>query len=335
MIPLTRPSGQPAEWQRLLADAISDPAELLQLLDLEPSLLPAARQAASLFPLRVPRGFVARMRRGDPDDPLLRQVLPLGDELALTPGYWRDPVGDMASRVGNGLLQKYHGRVLLVTTGACAVHCRYCFRRHFPYAEENPRRGGWRDAVDAISADPSINEVILSGGDPLSLTDHRLAELVAMLEAVPHLQTLRLHTRVPIVLPERVDNSLVGWLSRTRLRKVVVLHANHPDEIDESVARGFARLREAGATLFNQAVLLAGVNDDVATLEHLGERLFATGVIPYYLHLLDPVEGAAHFDVPEHRARRVVEELRARLPGYLVPKLVREIAGEPSKTPII
>lgn len=321
-------------WQRLLANAITDPAELLAELELDPGLLPAARLAARAFPLRVPRGFVHRMRRRDPGDALLRQVLPLGDELQPVVGFGSDPVGDLASRTASGVLQKYAGRALLIATGACGVHCRYCFRRHFPYGTENASTQGWSEALDALRVDPSISEVILSGGDPLSLSDRRLADLATALEEIPHLRRLRIHTRQVVVLPERVDDSLLEWLHRTRLQKIVVLHVNHANEIDAGVRSACARLRTAGVQLLNQSVLLAGVNDATDTLAALSESLFDAGVLPYYLHMLDRVQGAAHFEVEETRARALLQALQARLPGYLVPKLVREIPGAASKTPI-
>jgi EF-P beta-lysylation protein EpmB len=333
MIPANIPLEQP-NWRAELARAVADPAELVRLLDLDPALLPAARAAARAFPLRVPRGFVARMRRGDVADPLLRQVLPLGAELDQVQGFSVDPTGDLAAASAPGLLTKYQGRALLVATGACAVHCRYCFRRHFPYADENPRADGWRTALAAIEADPSIDEVILSGGDPLSLSDTRLAELAAALAALPQLRRLRIHTRHPVVLPERVDDELLGWLAPLRLQKVVVLHANHAQELDAAVGAACARLRDAGATLLNQSVLLRGVNDDADVLAALSERLFALGVLPYYLHQLDRVAGAAHFEVDDARALALHSELTARLPGYLVPRLVREVAGAPAKQPL-
>lgn len=323
-----------AAWRRAMAEAVTDPAELLDLLELPRTLLPPARRAAAAFGLRVPRGYVARMRPGDPADPLLRQVLPLGRELEEAPGYGDDPLAEAESGLRPGVLQKYRGRVLLVVTGACAVHCRYCFRRHFPYAENSPGRGGWAGAVEAIAADPEVREVILSGGDPLSVPDERLAELAGRLAAIPHVERLRLHTRDPVVLPERVDDALVEWLGATPLRTVVVVHANHAREIDGSVRGGFRRLLDAGVTLLNQSVLLAGVNDSADALVELSEALFRAGALPYYLHLLDPVRGAAHFDVPEDRARRLVGEAAARLPGYLVPRLVREVPGAPAKVPL-
>jgi EF-P beta-lysylation protein EpmB len=331
MIPANAAARQPS-WQAELARAISDPAELLRVLDLPSELLPAAEAAARAFPLRVPRGFVALMRKGDPADPLLRQVLPLGLELEDQPGFGTDPVGELAASVTPGLLHKYRGRVLLVTTGACAVHCRYCFRRHFPYGEENPRRGGWDAAHAAIAADTSIEEVLLSGGDPLSLSDARLTELVARLETIPHLKRLRFHTRQPVVLPERVDGEFLAWFSAIRLQKVVVIHANHPAEVGPGLTRALADLRAAGATLLNQAVLLRGVNDSSDLLAGLSETLFGVGVLPYYLHVLDRVRGAAHFEVPEAEARVLYAALAARLPGYLVPRLVREVPGASGKT---
>ena len=321
-------------WQSDMAEAVRDPRELLALLDLDPAWLEPARRAAAAFPLRVPRAFLARMRKGDPADPLLRQVLPLDEELREVPGYSRDPVGDMPSLAARGLLHKYAGRVLLITTGACGVHCRYCFRRHFPYSDETARADEWREALDYLKSDDSINEVILSGGDPLSLSDERLAGLVQSLEAIPHIKRLRIHTRQPVVLPSRVDEAFLGWLNACRLQKVVVLHMNHAHEMDVAVAEACARLRGTGATLLNQTVLLKGVNDSADVLCELSEALFAAGVLPYYLNLLDPVAGAAHFDVPESEALALMSELRARLPGYLVPKLVREVPGAPSKMPV-
>jgi EF-P beta-lysylation protein EpmB len=323
-----------SRWQRALAEAITDPAELLNILQLDSALLPAARRAAALFPLRVPRGFVNRMRIGDNDDPLLKQVLPLGAELAVTPGFFSDPVGDMASRAAPGVLHKYSGRALLITTGACGVHCRYCFRRHFPYGEESTTQSHWQQALDYLRQDSSITEVLLSGGDPLSLSDRRLAQLSAGIESIPHIRRLRIHTRQPIVLPERIDQGFCQWLANVKLQKVVVLHTNHSNEIDASVRVACAQLTDCGATLLNQSVLLAGVNDNVEALAGLSESLFAAGVLPYYLHLLDRVQGAAHFDVGAEQGATLITGLAARLPGYLVPKLVREIAGERSKTAI-
>lgn len=315
-----------------MRQAIRDPAELLALLQLSPTLLPAAQRAAALFPLRVPRSYVARMQLGNPDDPLLRQVLPLEDETLEQPGFVHDAVGDIHSVRPGGILQKYQGRALLITTGACAVHCRYCFRRHFPYSEINAGRASWKDALAEIAADTSLSEIILSGGDPLSLSDRSLAELSQGLDRIPHLQRLRIHTRTPIVLPERVDDSLLAWLQHSRLQVVIVLHANHAQELDHAVEAAVAKLAGIGATLLNQSVLLRGVNDNARTLADLSIRLFNLGIFPYYLHLLDKVEGAAHFDMPEKTAKKLWQDMADSLPGYLVPKLAREQSGAASKT---
>jgi EF-P beta-lysylation protein EpmB len=333
MIPTTPHSLQPPGWQQLWREAVTDPNELLDMLGLA-SRKPHLAAAGLVFPLRVPHGFVARMRRGDPHDPLLRQVLPLDDEDRIVPGYSLDAVGDLASREVPGVLRKYAGRALLVATGSCAVHCRYCFRRHFPYAEETAARGQWRESVAAIAADRSIHEVLLSGGDPWSLATAKLHELSDQLRAIPHLKRLRIHTRLPIVLPERVDAELCDWLRTLPWPVAVVVHANHGREIDAGVGTALARLRSAGALLLNQSVLLAGVNDHADVLANLSEVLFANGVLPYYLHLLDRTQGTAHFEVTEARALAIDLALRARLPGYLVPRLVREVAGEAWKTPV-
>jgi EF-P beta-lysylation protein EpmB len=334
MIPATAPSAQPqSDWRQSLRNAITDAHELLEALDLGAlaDRLPA-RDAG--FALRVPRGFVARMRLGDPRDPLLLQVLPQLAECEDTPGFTDDAVGDLAARTAHGMLHKYEGRALLIAAGSCAVNCRYCFRRHFPYSEEIAAANGWREALAHVRADSSIHEVILSGGDPLVLSDAKLQELSQGLEAIPHVRTLRIHTRIPVVLPERINASFCEWLAAIPLRRVVVLHANHPDELDDSVRAACARLREAGATLLNQSVLLRGINDDADTLAALSERLFDCGALPYYLHQLDRVRGAAHFEVADDRARELVESLRKRLPGYLLPRLVREVPGRPGKTPL-
>lgn len=287
--------------------------------------------ACQQFPLRVPRGFVARMRHADPDDPLLRQVLPLDDEERIEAGFDFDPVGDAAAKSADGVIRKYRGRALLVATGSCAVHCRYCFRRHFPYAEETAARNGWRGTVALIADDASIDEVILSGGDPLSLATPKLVQLTDALRRIPHLRRLRIHTRLPIVLPERVDDELVAWIACLPWPVTVVVHANHANEFDASVDAAMAALRKAGAMLLNQAVLLRGVNDSVDALAELGARSHAAGVLPYYLHQLDRVAGASHFEVDDATARSLHAALAARVSGYLVPKLVREVAGDPGK----
>jgi len=279
----------------------------------------------------VPRGFLARMRPGDPQDPLLRQVLPIGEELADTAGFNLDPVDDASATREAGLLHKYAGRVLLVTTGACAIHCRYCFRRHFPYSQSPRSLADWQPALQEIAGDETVHEVILSGGDPLTIVDHTLSELIEQLERIPHLRRLRIHTRLPIVIPERVTSTLVAMLQHSRLTPVVVIHANHAQELDEHVAEALAKVSAAGIVLLNQAVLLAGVNDSVEAQADLCERLINLQVMPYYLHQLDRVAGAAHFEVPVEKGRKIVKELRARLPGYAVPRYVQEVAGEMNK----
>ena len=325
---------QPVRWQQAWRDAVREPRELLAMLGLEALSARVPEAAGRQFPLRVPRGFIARMRHGDPADPLLRQVLPLDDELVAVPGYGLDAVGDGAARVAQGVIHKYAGRALLVATGSCAVHCRYCFRRHFPYAEETAAAAGWADAVAAVRADPSITEVILSGGDPLSLATHKLVELTDALRQIPHLRRLRIHSRLPVVLPERVDEELVQWMASLPWPLAFVIHANHANEFDAGVDAAMARLRAAGATVLNQAVLLRGVNDSLQALQDLSERSFAAGVLPYYLYQVDRVEGVAHFEVDDATAKALHAQLTARLSGYLVPKLVREISGDSSKRPV-
>ncbi|MCK8515139.1 EF-P beta-lysylation protein EpmB [Methylonatrum kenyense] len=330
--PTTQPA-TPEHWQAVYREAITDPEELLEALDLPSGLLPAARKAAALFPLRVPRGFVARMEPGNPDDPLLRQVLPLAEEQRSVPGYHADPVGDLAAMPIPGVLHKYHGRVLLVMTGACAINCRYCFRRHFPYAEAQLSQRQWQQALDYLRQATDVSEVILSGGDPLLLPDAKLVDRLRDLDQIPHLSRLRIHSRLPVVLPDRMTRTLREMLAGSRLQAVLVLHANHARELDGRVTEGIRGLSGSNTTLLNQAVLLRGVNDSAEAQIALSERLFQIGVLPYYLHLLDPVSGAAHFDVELDTARELLHTVRARLPGYLVPTLVSEQAGMASKTP--
>ena len=333
MIPVPTAARQPARWQALWRDAIRDPVELLETLGLGALAACVSASAQTLFPLRVPRGYAARMRHGDPNDPLLRQVLPLDDEDRVVPGFSLDAVGDAAAKAGTGVIHKYGGRALLIATGSCAIHCRYCFRRHFPYAEETAAAGAWASALEYLRADPTVREVILSGGDPLSLSTAKLAELTDALRTLPQITRLRLHTRLPIVLPERIDAEFLDWIGTLPWPVVMVVHANHANEIDDSVRAACTALRDHGVHLLNQAVLMRGVNDSAEALVDLSETLFSAGVLPYYLHLLDRVHGTAHFNVPEPEALALRDAIHARLPGYLVPRLVREIAGEPGKTP--
>ena len=319
-------------WQQELRDAVRDAGELCRRLGLSPELAHQAAAGASDFPVFVTNSFLARIAHGNPSDPLLRQVLPIAEEGQLLPGFSTDPVGDLPAELHPGVLHKYLGRALLVTTGACAVHCRYCFRRHFPYEVVPHSEAAWDAALPTLETEESISEIILSGGDPLMLTDSRLASLVKKIAAIPHVTRLRIHTRLPIVIPARVTEELLDWLTSTRLTPVMVVHANHAQELADDVAQALARLRGAGVVLLNQAVLLRGVNDSVSAQQALSERLIALGVLPYYLHQLDRVQGAAHFEVPIETGMQIITELRQQLPGYLVPRYVQELPGEPSKT---
>lgn len=320
-------------WQNEMREAFRAPAELARYLRLSLEDLPPLPVGVD-FPLLVPRAFAGRMERGNPLDPLLLQVWPDSREGHSLPEELTDPVGDGGACRADGLLHKYHGRVLLVTTGACAVHCRYCFRQNFPYEAVPHAPSRWDAALEYVASDASVREVLLSGGDPLTLPPAALEGLVSRLEAIPHLETLRIHTRLPVVLPSRIDDEFCQMLRGSRLRAVVVLHANHAREIDAEVEAACVRLKAAGAVLLNQSVLLAGVNDSVAALEDLSRHLWDCGVLPYYLHALDRVKGSSRFLVGDGRAQAVMAQLRERLPGYLVPRLVREIEGEGSKTPL-
>jgi EF-P beta-lysylation protein EpmB len=318
-------------WHDELRRAIRDPAQLVAALELPRDLLNPAILAAKSFQLFAPWPFVRRMTKGDPDDPLLRQVLPLGDELDRQPGFTADPVGDQAAQLTPGFLQKYQGRVLLVASAACAVHCRYCFRRHYPYAATPKSPDDWEPALRRIAADPTIEEVILSGGDPLMLADHQLEKLACRAAQIQHVRRLRIHTRLPIVIPQRVTAELLAWLRGTRLTPIVVVHVNHPREIDQETAVALSRLVDAGIVVLNQSVLLRGVNDNAATLIDLSRLLMDLRVMPYYLHQLDRVAGAAHFEVPISRGLELIAAMRKALPGYGVPRYVQEVAGEAHK----
>ncbi len=305
--------------------------DLAKHLQLPPDSTQSGQAAAEDFPLFVPREFAAKMQPGNLADPLLRQVMPIEQETIVTQGFTANPVGDHEATLTPGLLQKYHGRALMVTTGACAVHCRYCFRRHFPYGEGPKGIDAWSAALEAIHADRSLHEILLSGGDPLTLTDGILRQLAEKIAAASHIRRLRVHTRLPVMIPSRVNDQLLSWLTGTRLRPFMVVHVNHPHELGEDVAAALARLSEAGIPLLNQSVLLAGVNDNAETLIELSEKLLDLNVMPYYLHQLDRVQGAAHFEVDREQGLRILETMRSRLPGYGVPRYVEEIAGDTSK----
>ncbi len=322
----------PQTWQETLSSAVTDPRELLKILGLSTDLLPGAQAGSQQFQMRVPHTYIARMEPGNVHDPLLQQVLPLQKELELTAGYIQDPLGEGPKNSQRGILHKYNGRLLLLPTQLCAVNCRFCFRRHFPYEDNTLNRDEWQSALNYIREDTSLKEVILSGGDPLSLNDKRLSWIIEQLATIPHLQRVRFHTRLPVVIPQRVTEEMIRWMTSTRLKPVMVIHCNHPNEVNRDMAEAMERMHRAGIRLLNQSTLLRGVNDSPATLITLSEKLFDCHVMPYYLHLLDKVQGAAHFDIEEAKARELVGEMASQCSGYLVPKLTRETAGQPAKT---
>ncbi len=323
-----------AVWKQALASAVRDPQQLLSLLDLDEKKYRDQVSFNEKFKLLVPLSYVAKMKKGDWHDPLLRQVLPLKDESIKSFGFLADPVGDLNAEVSSGVLQKYHGRVLLITTGACAIHCRYCFRRHFPYANSVPDKAQWQQTLAGIKRDTTLTEVILSGGDPLMLSDDRLKAMCQDIANIPHITTLRFHTRVPILLPERLTPSFIKWLSALNVKIVMVVHSNHANELDDVFLSVMKNLSAIGVVLLNQSVLLKSINDDVNKLMLLSQRLFDCGILPYYLHQLDKVQGAAHFDVSNKVMRKLQQQLRERLPGYLMPRFVREVSGERYKLPL-
>jgi L-lysine 2,3-aminomutase len=324
-------SGKNLPWQTALMQAITDPEELLKVLELDADLLEAAKSAVKLFPLKVPRGFVARMQKGNLHDPLLRQVLPIEAELRETPGYVQDPLQEANVNPVPGLLHKYQGRVLLTLMGTCGINCRFCFRRHFPYEDNNPGTEGWDRALSYIAQDPSIHEVILSGGDPLVASDKMLQAFTDKLNHIPHVKRLRIHSRIPVVLPERITTDFINWLQQLKQKPILITHCNHPQEINSTVKDAMHSLQAAGITLLNQSVLLKGINDKADTLIELSEALFDCGIQPYYLHLPDKVQNTAHFDIDRLEAQELHWEMSQQLSGYLVPKLVYEQAGAPAK----
>ncbi|ANR79801.1 EF-P beta-lysylation protein EpmB [Kosakonia sacchari] len=332
IVTLKTPSRE--DWLIQLADVITDPDELLRLLkiDTDENLI-AGGAAKRLFPLRVPRAFAARMQPGNPHDPLLRQVLTSQEEFIAAPGFSTDPLDEQSSVVP-GLLHKYRNRALLLVKGGCAVNCRYCFRRHFPYADNQGNKRNWQGALDYIAVHPELDEIIFSGGDPLMAKDHELDWLLSQLETIPHIKRLRIHSRLPIVIPARITDTLSARFARSSLQILLVNHINHAQEIGDDFRHAMAQLRQANVTLLNQSVLLRGVNDNAQTLADLSNALFDAGVMPYYLHVLDKVQGAAHFMVSDDEARMIMRELLTLVSGYMVPKLAREIGGEPSKTPL-
>lgn len=320
------------QWQKELAAAVISVDDLLLRLGLSRKDFSDHLPEIRSFPLFVPENYVDRMISGEPEDPLLRQVLPISLELERTGTSFADPVGDLDARLVPGMLQKYHGRALMVIASQCAVHCRYCFRREYDYESEPKSFEKWGPAFEQLAADDSIEEVILSGGDPLMISDRRFGEFVSRIEKIEHIQRLRIHSRMPIVLPSRVTASLVQTLQDTRLSPIVVVHANHPNEIIGDCSAALRRFVQSGIPVLNQSVLLNGINDNVEALVELSRRLINLGVMPYYLHQLDRVHGGVHFEVEIEIGRQLIAEMQKQLPGYAVPKFVQEIAGEASKT---
>ena len=322
-------------WQDELSNLITTPEYLFEYLGLPLEQLQAAKKATALFPLRTTRSYLEKIEKGNINDPLLRQILPIGAEFDDIAGFTSDPLNEQSTNEMPGLIHKYQGRVLFITATQCAINCRYCFRRHFDYQNNNQSRNQWLQTIQHIKNDSSIEEVILSGGDPLVLADNQLDWLINQLSEIPHIERLRIHSRLPIVLPSRISTKLSKLLTKSRLNSIFVVHCNHSQEIDIRVKKALNSLGEAGITLLNQSVLLKDINDQAETLCNLSKSLFSCGVLPYYLHLLDRVTGSAHFEVPEAKAKELYQDLLSQLPGYLVPKLVREKPYASSKTPIV
>lgn len=280
------------------------------------------------FPIQVPLRLAQKMAKGTLDDPLVRQFLPLLQEKQMHPQFALDPVCDASFQKESKLLRKYEGRVLLVCTSACAMHCRYCFRQNFAYSSSK----GFEEELTLIEQDESIQEVILSGGDPLSLSDETLGQILGRLAKLPHIRRIRFHTRFPIGIPERIDEGFLNLMASLPQQIYFIIHCNHSRELDQEIFDRLRALQRLGCIILNQAVLLKGVNDDAGTLQELAEQLVNQGIIFYYLHQLDRVQGAAHFEVEEERGCSLIAEITKQLPGYAVPKYVREVAGEPHKT---
>jgi EF-P beta-lysylation protein EpmB len=318
----------PPLWQQAMREAFRQPIDLLNFLELSPHNFNL--NAHPTFSFCCPKSYAHRIKKNDPNDPLLKQILPLDLENTQHLDFIDDPTGDHAAQTNAGVLQKYHGRALLIATSVCAIHCRYCFRQHFNYHESFHLNIAQKLQI----INENIEEIILSGGDPLMLNDHKLNEIFQFVRAKKHIKRLRIHTRIPIVLPERITDAFLMLLKEFPLPKVMVIHCNHANEIDDEIKEILNKIAQTGTVLLNQSVLLKGVNDSAQTLIDLSERLFEAKVLPYYLHLLDKVAGAVHFDVSKQTALQLIEEMRKNLAGYLVPKLVEERAGFPYKIAI-
>ena len=333
--PVSQPINLYSDWKAELSHCVSSIDDLLNQLGLNANNLSATEQAAIDFPIKVPQPFVQLMEYGNPNDPLLKQVLPISSELAIDSNFSTDPVDESNYNPVPGIVHKYHNRVLMIISPNCAINCRYCFRRHFPYDENRQSKQQWLEALDYLKTKPEINEVIYSGGDPLAANDNFLRWLTAEIESISHIKRLRIHSRLPVVIPARIDEPLINWLGHTRLKPTFVLHINHANEISTELSQGVDRLKQAGISVLNQSVLLKGINDSSDQLIALSEKLFDAGIMPYYLHMLDPVQGASHFDVSKKHAVEIFHQIQSELPGFLTPKLVQERAGETAKTLIL
>lgn len=323
-----------SQWQKELKQSFTRPEELLTFLNLDPQQYEQDSKARKLFNMRVPRHFAKLMNKSDPNDPLLLQVLPSKQEFVEEIGFIADPLQEHEAKKP-GLLHKYQSRVLLMFKTGCAVNCRYCFRRHFPYADNSINKQKLEEALRYIASEPEINEVILSGGDPLMADDKTVEWFLRECEKLTQLKRFRIHTRLPVVLPSRLTNRLIEVLANSPLKAIVVLHINHKNEISNELSLACHAMKLAGITVLNQAVLLKGINDHVDHQVELSEALFDSDILPYYLHLFDKVKGASHFYTSDLEAGEIYQQMLARLPGFLVPKLVREIGGETSKTPVL
>lgn len=319
-------------WSQHLSRALTSLPELIQQLALPDDMLTEGLAAQAAFKLLVPRPYLSRIEVGNPQDPLLLQILPSAMEMQAVPGYTTDPLAEAEHNPQKAIVHKYKRRLLVIAAGSCAVNCRYCFRRHFPYGENQLAQSEWQSVIDYLVAHPEVNEVIFSGGDPLMMKDALLADKVRKLEALPQIKRIRIHSRLPVVIPQRVCEEMLSWITSSRLDIVMVWHINHANEVDEEVILAATKLKQAGVTLLNQGVLLKGINDTVEAQVALSEAVFKAGLLPYYMFTLDPVEGAAHFDISIEQAQRLMGKVAAELPGYLVPRLAKEIPGKDAKT---
>ncbi len=321
-------------WKQQLSSSIESVNKLLRILEIDPSILNLSEQASEQFSLRVPLPFVEKMTKGDINDPLLKQILPIKEEEEVHPGFSSDPLEENTANPIPGLIHKYKNRVLLIGAQTCAINCRYCFRRHFPYQNNKISTHQIDSIINYIGQHEELDEVILSGGDPLANNDRTLKNLIEKLNTIKHIKRLRIHTRLPVVIPDRINHELLEWVSNSKRPITFVIHVNHPNEIDETLKQAISQLRSAGSMVLNQSVLLKGINNDTRTLIQLSEKLFNIGVMPYYLNVLDRVSGSAHFEVSEPEAKQLIEKMMINTSGYLVPKLVRERADKPYKMPI-